>query len=69
MATRIVIDVDRRRCDGFGNCVNAAPDIFDLDDEGKVCLKQASVDVTRLEAVRRPAYDGPVTAIVFAEAE
>lgn len=22
MATRIVIEVDRSRCDGFGNCVN-----------------------------------------------
>jgi ferredoxin len=40
MATRIVIELDRSRCDGFGSCVNAAPDIFDLDDEGRVRLRR-----------------------------
>ena len=67
MAIKIVIEVDPTRCDGFGNCVAAAPDIFDLDDEGKVRLKQTQVDATRLDAVRRAAYDCPVTAIAYRE--
>jgi ferredoxin len=47
--------------------VNAAADMFDLDDDGKVCLKQASVDAGRPEAVRRAVYDCPLTAIAFRE--
>ena len=27
---------DRKRCDGYANCVVAAPDVFGIDDEGLV---------------------------------
>ena len=32
---RILIEVDRGLCFGFGDCVATLPDVFDLDDEDK----------------------------------
>lgn len=67
MTIKIRIEVDPTRCDGFGNCVMVAPNIFDLDDEGRVRLKLAEVGIDQREAVRRAAYDCPVSAITFKE--
>lgn len=61
----IKITTDSTKCDGFGNCVIAAGDIFDLDDNGLVTLKLDTVGDERLEAVRRAVYDCPVNAITF----
>lgn len=33
MSYRIV--VDRNKCQGIGACVGAAPDVFEIDSEGK----------------------------------
>jgi ferredoxin len=67
MAIKIRIQVDAARCDGFGNCVMSAPDIFDLDEDGRVRLKLEEVGAERFDAVRRAAYDCPVSAIAFTE--
>lgn len=32
------IDVDEDRCDGFGFCEQAAPEVFGLDDDGVVAV-------------------------------
>ncbi len=64
---RFKIAVDRTVCDGFGNCVVAAEDIFGLDDEGLVILKQEEVGPERREALRRAVYDCPTSAISFIE--
>jgi len=63
----IRIKIDPSRCEGFGNCINAAPDVFDLDDDGKVVLKQDTVEDSRLEIVRRAVYDCPVNVISFTQ--
>lgn len=39
MAYRIV--VDREKCQGIGACVGSAPDVFDLDGEGKAVVVNA----------------------------
>lgn len=31
--------IDRDRCEGHGQCVAAAPDVFDLDDDGIAILR------------------------------
>lgn len=41
MAYRIV--VDREKCQGIGACVNAAPDVFEIDGEGKAVVIRAGV--------------------------
>jgi ferredoxin len=63
----IRIKIDPSRCEGFGNCINAAPDLFDLDDNGKVVLKKDTVEDSRLEVVRRAVYDCPVNVISFTQ--
>ena len=35
---RIVITVDRALCIGSGDCVDTAPDVFQLDDEDKAVV-------------------------------
>ena len=63
----IRIKIDPTRCEGFANCINAAPDIFELDDEGHVCLKKEVVEDDRLEVVRRAVYDCPVNVISYTQ--
>ena len=63
----IHIKIEPSRCEGFGNCINAAPDIFELDEEGHVHLRQHSVGDDHAEAVRRAAYDCPVNVISFTQ--
>ena len=69
VAKTIKISIDPARCDGFGNCVMAAPGIFELTDEGKATLVAGSmaVDDGKRELVVRAAYDCPVSAISFHE--
>jgi ferredoxin len=53
------VRIDRNLCTGLGNCVALAPDVFELDEEGKaVVLDPASVDdETLLEAAESCPYD------------
>jgi ferredoxin len=50
MPYRIV--VDREKCQGIGACVGAAPDVFEIDSEGKAVVLSADAadDDTVLEA-------------------
>jgi ferredoxin len=57
------IRIEPSRCEGFGNCINAAPDIFDMDGNGRVVLKKDTVDDSRIDVVRRAVYDCPVNVI------
>jgi ferredoxin len=67
MTIKIGIKVDPTRCDGFGDCVMAAPDIFALGDDGRAKLIVREVGVQRFEEVRRAAYNCPASAIEFKE--
>ena len=44
--------VDRVKCQGIGACIGAAPDVFEIDNEGKAIVINAegSDDDTILEA-------------------
>lgn len=63
----IKVEANRESCEGFGTCVLAAEDIFDLDDEGIVIVKQELVADDLLEQVRRAAYDCPTDSLSFIE--
>ena len=58
---RIHIEVDRDLCIGSGDCVEAAPEVFDLDDEGKATVLDP--DGAPLDEVVEAARNCPVTAI------
>jgi ferredoxin len=34
----LVIEIDRELCYGFGDCVDAQPDVFELDDDEKAVV-------------------------------
>ena len=58
---RIEITVDRALCIGSGDCVDTAPDVFQLDDEDKATV--VDPDGAPYEEVLEAAQNCPVTAI------
>lgn len=58
------IEIDEDTCNGYGNCVIAAPQVFDLDPEtnAAVLLDRHPVEGDD-EAVEEAAADCPVQAI------
>jgi ferredoxin len=39
---RLLVRIDRHLCVGFGDCVDAAPQAFELDDEGIAVLRDGA---------------------------
>ncbi len=58
---RIHIEVDRDLCIGSGDCVDSAPDVFALDDEGKAVV--LDTDAAMVDDIVEAARNCPVTAI------
>ena len=58
---RIEIVVDRALCIGSGDCVDTAPDVFQLDGEDKAVV--VDPDGAPLDDVLQAAANCPVTAI------
>ncbi len=62
------VTVDLSRCQGYANCVLAAPDIFDLDDEtSQAIVLEPSPPADRYEAARQAEAGCPVQAITLEE--
>lgn len=60
----IRVEVDEDLCVGGGQCVMAAPDIFDQrDDDGVVILLEVNPPEGRIEATRRAELLCPAAAI------
>ena len=58
---RIHVEVDRALCIGSGDCVDTAPDVFQLDDEDKAVV--VDPDGASYDDVLEAAGNCPVTAI------
>ncbi len=58
---RIRIVVDRDLCIGSGDCVDASPEVFALDDDGKAFV--IDPDAAPADEVIDAARNCPVTAI------
>lgn len=58
---RISIEVDRALCIGSGDCVDSAPDVFQLDDEDKAVV--VDPDGAAVDNVIEAAGNCPVSAI------
>jgi len=59
--------LDRSKCQGYGNCVIAAPDVFDVDDSGHVVLLIAADDLPddRIAEIKQAVRDCPVSALAL----
>lgn len=66
-ANFVRVRIDRNLCTGLGNCMALAPDVFELDEEGKaVVLDSASVDDN---ALLEAAESCPYNAIIIEDDE
>lgn len=62
------VAVDLSRCQGYANCLSAAPGVFDLDDEsGLAVVLVAEPPSGACEQARHAARMCPVGAIVIEE--
>ncbi|MGW0082202.1 ferredoxin [Streptomyces sp. NPDC003393] len=63
-----VLKADFGACQGYANCVMAAPDTYDLDDDGVVVLLKDSIPDADLPRVQEAARSCPVSALMIEEA-
>jgi ferredoxin len=57
---RLTLRIDRDLCVGFGDCIQVAPEAFELDSEGVAVVIQGAAEVERerlLEACRACPVD------------
>jgi ferredoxin len=59
MAVRVIID--QQRCFGYGRCVNIAPEVFTLGEDGRAVARDAS-DIDR-DQLEMAAWSCPMQAI------
>jgi ferredoxin len=57
------INADVRLCQGYANCVAAADDYFDIDDDGRVVLLHTDVPETDYSRVAQAAHSCPVSVL------
>lgn len=57
------VRADKGKCDGHANCQIAAPDFFDLDEDGTVEVLQDTVDESQRAEVEEAVRDCPVHAL------
>jgi ferredoxin len=62
------IEIDRDVCSGHARCLQVAPDLFDLDDEGVAMSLRQPVTAAELDEARRAAMACPEAAIRIGEA-
>ena len=61
----IKVVVDRELCQDHGQCVFAAPQVFELDEEGTLVVLQDEVGEDLRDAVEEAADVCPVQAITI----
>ncbi len=64
----IHVKVNLRICEGFANCVVAAPDLFDLDEDDKVIILEGELDGGERARVEEAIRTCPVSALTIADA-
>ena len=62
---RIIVEVDRALCFGFGDCVDTLPDVFALDDEQKAIV--IDPDLASVDEIAEAAQNCPVDAIIVTD--
>lgn len=60
---------DYKKCEGYANCIAAAPDVFDIDDEGVVIVLRDAVESSESVRVSESVRSCPVAALTLSERE
>jgi ferredoxin len=48
----LTVRIDRLLCVGFGDCIDDAPEAFELDDDGVAAFRQSAEETGREQLVR-----------------
>lgn len=62
-----VLKADFGACQGYANCVDAAPDVYDIDDEGVVVLLKEEITDEERPRIEEAARSCPVSALIIEE--
>ena len=54
---------DFEACQGYGNCITGAPDVYDIDDDGTVVLLVEEIPDADRARVEEAARSCPVNAL------
>jgi ferredoxin len=60
-----VLKADFGACQGYANCVDAAPDVYDIDDDGVVVLLKESFTDGERTRIEEAARSCPVSALTI----
>ena len=64
------IEVDRDLCSGYANCLDAAPEVFDVDEKDIAVVVAPAEDLERHRAaIERAVKLCPLNAITMVEAD
>lgn len=58
-----ILKANLELCQGYANCVVAADDVYDMDDDGLVVLLKARVDESDRQRVETAAKSCPANAL------
>lgn len=61
------VGADYKKCEGYANCIMAAPDVFDINDEGVVVVLRDSVEDEERARVTESIRSCPVAALTLTE--
>ncbi|OSC40663.1 ferredoxin [Mycobacterium decipiens] len=61
------VESDTGTCQGYANCVAAADDYFDIDDDGVVVLLQTDIAESERARVEQAVRSCPVSALRVVE--
>ena len=59
------VTIDRSKCQGYGNCVMAAPGIFDLDESDKAVLLVDRLAEEFLVEIKQAVRECPTGALAL----
>jgi len=65
--TRLRVEVVRDRCAGYANCLEAAPDVFDLDEHDVAVVAEVDFPVEARAHLDNAARRCPAKAITVIE--
>ena len=63
-----VLKADFGACQGYANCVDAAPEVYDIDDDGVVVLLREEITEEERPRIEEAARSCPVNALLIEDA-
>jgi ferredoxin len=63
VSDRLVLGIDRIKCDGHGVCADLVPEIIELDDWGYPVIRSGAIPASVLPHARRAVSGCPTLAL------